>query len=319
MDYVYKLTTHGRAVLATCMASEAPFQITRVAFGSGLIDEKINLADVHELLQAVSDGAITERRHEDDRLYLTIQFANVQHPEVKTFLLTEFMVYVHNPETGQETDLIYGSLGDYRQPVPAYHSAFPPSVFNFPLILILSDEINVAVSAPAGLVTYDDLRRMAQEGQLGVTHAEFTIPVSGWQQNQEENIPYSFVFDLKNDAITERMTPVLTILPESTSVAEICMFAPFAQTLNGSLRIWAKAIPTESVKANLTLLGDVGSYLSTSGESLFAIPIASTEEVGSVKIGDGLKIAEDGTLSVNAASEEEINAMFSEVLNPDNK
>ena len=34
MDYAYKPTTHGRAVMAACMALEKPFHVTRVAFGS---------------------------------------------------------------------------------------------------------------------------------------------------------------------------------------------------------------------------------------------------------------------------------------------
>lgn len=163
MDYAYKPTTHGRAVMAACMALEKPFHITRVAFGSGKVDEETNLADVHALLEYVSDGAVAERRHEDDRFYLTIQFANSEHREIKTFLLSEFIVYVEDPETGEETDLLYGTLGDYRQPVPAYNPAFPPSVFNFPLTLILSDEINVSVSAPAGLPTYDDILRLQKQ------------------------------------------------------------------------------------------------------------------------------------------------------------
>ena len=66
-------------------------------------------------------------------------------------------MYVEDPETGEDTDLLYGTLGDYRQPVPAYNPAFPPSIFNFPLELIISDEIQVVIAAPAGLVTHDEL------------------------------------------------------------------------------------------------------------------------------------------------------------------
>lgn len=157
MNTAYKPTTHGLAVMAACMALEKPLHITRIAFGSGLVDADTDLADVHELLCFVSDGALTERRHKDSRLFLTIQYANEEHQTVETFLLTEFMIFVEDPETGEETDLLYGTLGDYRQPVPAYHAAFPPSVFNYPLELILSDKIQVNSSAPAGLATWDDL------------------------------------------------------------------------------------------------------------------------------------------------------------------
>ena len=158
MEYGYKLTTHGRAVLTACMATEMPLHLTRVAVGSGLIDESVDLADVHALVNDVAEGAIAERRHENDRLYLTVQYANSAHPEVPTFHLSEFIVYATDPDTGEETDLLYATLGDYVQPVPAYTSAMPASAFNYQLLLVVSDDVQVEVSASPGLVTYDDLQ-----------------------------------------------------------------------------------------------------------------------------------------------------------------
>lgn len=179
MDYAYKPTTHGRAAMAAYMAlGTKPFNITRVAFGSGKVEPDVNLADIHELLEYVSEGAVAERSHKDDRFNLTIQFANSEHKDVPTFLLSEFIVYVEDPETGEETDLIYGTLGDYRQPVPAYNPAYPPSVFNFPLELILSDEINVNISAPAGLVTWDDLIKAKEEILLAIMMGEVSLPLA---------------------------------------------------------------------------------------------------------------------------------------------
>lgn len=177
MEYSYKPTTHGRSVLAAYMAlGTKPFNITRVAFGSGKVSEDVNLADVHELLEYVTDGSVAERAHKDERLFLTIQYANSEHKDVPTFLLSEFIVYVEDPVTGKETDLLYGTLGDYRQPVPAYNPAYPPSVFNFPLELILSDELQVNSSAAPGLVSWEDLRRHnedreAHPGLLARVHA----------------------------------------------------------------------------------------------------------------------------------------------------
>jgi hypothetical protein len=178
MEYTYKPTTHGRAVMAACMALEKPFHVTRVAFGSGKVEEDTNLADVHELLEYVADGAVADRSHKDDRFCLTIQYANSEHKDVKTFLLSEFIVYGEDPATGAETDLIYGSLGDYRQPVPAYNPAYPPSVFNFPLEIILSDEINVSISAPAGLVTFEDLRDYQGKLLREIMMGEISLPLT---------------------------------------------------------------------------------------------------------------------------------------------
>lgn len=299
MEYSYKPTTHGRSAMAAYMAlGTKPFDITRVAFGSGRVDEDVNLADVHELLEYVTDGAVAERTHKDERLFLTIQYANSEHKDTPTFLLSEFIVYVRDPETGNETDLIYGTLGDYRQPVPAYNPAYPPSVFNFPLELILSDEIQVDISAPAGLVTWDDLQKTAT--MLAIRRMDLVIPMEGWEANEESRYP--FRLDIPVASVTEAMTPMLTILPESEDTAASCNLAHHIQTLNGAVRVSAKTVPTAPIQASLVLMGDsTGMILSggaASGET-GAIPVASHTQLGGVILGPDFDIDPSGRLSVN--------------------
>lgn len=254
MDVRYKPTTHGRNVMAACMALEKPLKIVRVAFGSGKVDADVNLADVHELLEYVSDGAVAERRHEDDRLYLTVQYANRAHPGVKMFMLSEFIVYTEDPETKEEIDLLYGTLGDYRQPVPAYNPAFPPSEFNFPLELIISDEVQISVSAPAGLVTYTELIRLLNSRAAGAAEIDIIIPRSGWAADQDTNRAYGFCRDIASTDITENMIPMLTVHPQSLNDAGQCQLCPVSRTLPGLLRVYAKSIPASDIAASLTLL-----------------------------------------------------------------
>lgn len=254
MEYTYKPTTHGRSVMAACMALEKPLKITRVAFGSGKVDEEINLADVHELLEYVTDGAVAERRHEDDRFCLTVQYANTAHPDTKTFMLSEFIVYVEDPEGGADTDLLYGTLGDYRQPVPAYNPAYGPSVFNFPLTLILSDEVNVVVAAPAGLVLYDELIRLLNSRAAGAAQREVIIPTSGWVADTDTGGAYALMLDIASMDITEDMVPDMNIDPAHLETAIGCGLCQSSRTLNGSLRIYAKSIPTAPIKLTLALL-----------------------------------------------------------------
>ncbi len=157
MDYGFKVTTNGRALIAACGTQEAALVLTRVAFGSGLVGKNTNLADIHALVNYIADGRIGKRRHENNRLYLSVQYANADYPEQETFYLSEFMIYARNAKTGEECDLIYATLGDYRQPVPEYSVALAPSTWNFPLVTVVSDEIEISITAPAGLITCDDL------------------------------------------------------------------------------------------------------------------------------------------------------------------
>lgn len=312
MDYAYKVTTNGRAVLAALMGLEKPFHVTRVAFGSGRVDEDANLADVHGLLEYVSDGAVAERSHKDDRFNLTIQYANGEHKDVPTFLLSEFIVYVENPVTEEETDFIYGTLGDYRQPVPAYNPAYPPSVFNFPLTTILSDEINVAVSAPAGLATWEDLERVATIRQ------DIVIPAEGWGKTGEGTYPFRLEIPVKG--CTEKMIPGLTILEEGEAAANLCGLAPRVQTLYGAVQVSAVSVPDAPIPASLTLQGDAsGLMLGVGGDGEYTLPPATENRLGGVKVGQGLNVSSDGTLSVDSASGAEVEEMLTGVFGPDNK
>lgn len=324
MEYRYKPTTHGLAAMAAYMALEKPFHLTRVAFGSGKVDKDTNLADVHELLEYVSDGAVADRNHKDNRFNLTIQYANSEHKEIKTFLLSEFIVFVEDPDTGAETDLLYGTMGDYRQPVPAYNPAYPPSVFNFPLVLVLSDVINVVVSAPAGLPTYDDLENVVQRhnedpnahaGLLkrnGVLTAVITIPASAWQEDPDGLCAYRA--DVSCEEATEAHIPYVSPDNSSMGTAESCGLYDKAEAADGILRFWADSIPEADIIARAALLGPGGGMYAAA-----SLPIAAAGSLGCVKPGDGLKVSPDGTLSVNTASQEEVNEMLTGVFGPDNK
>lgn len=156
MNYGFKITTHGRALLAACMDLDEALNITRVAVGSGRVSEDANLADVHKLVRYMAEGMVADRRREGDRLYLTVQYSNQNSPDTETFQLREFLVYARHPDTGAETDLLYATLGDYPQSIPAYRPDFPPGLWIFPLTIVVSSELEVNVSASPGLVTAEE-------------------------------------------------------------------------------------------------------------------------------------------------------------------
>lgn len=309
MNYEYKVTTHGRAVMAACMDLEKPFRIKRVAFGSGKISEDAELADVHELLEYVSDGAVAQRSHEDNRFNLTVQYANAAHKEVTSvFLLSEFIVYAEDPETGEETDLLYGTLGDYRQPVPPYDPAYPPSVFNLPLVLVLSSEIDAVVSAPAGLVTYEELADITEK--LAIRYIGLTIPRTGWVKDGSGRYPYRA--DVPVAEATALMIPFAAVMEQSEEAAGNCGLAPRAETVEGAVRFRAVSVPEADIVTGLTLLRDsTGVVLAAPGTGgALDLPIATQDVPGLVKPGTGLLVAEDGTMSVNMATDEDFDQMM---------
>lgn len=292
MNSGYKPTTNGRALLAKLMALSEPLTMTRVGIGSGKIAEGTDLADVHELVQYVADGEIAERRHENDRLYLTIQFSNALHQDLPMFYIGEFMIFAQDPETGEEVDLAYATLGDYQQPVPAYREEQGASVYNFPLVMIVSDEIEVTIDVSPGLVTHDELEDAAekavrealdelQPGWSCCGSLQLTIPKEGWVSASEPSADHNYTCDVSVPDVTSAMIPQGTPLPGYFSIAQNAEMMGGCTVLNGAVRFFSKSVPDGDIvcKIDLFRMGGGGGG-------------------GSVDAGVGLGFGMDGKLNV---------------------
>lgn len=264
MDYGYKVTTNGRNLLAALMALGSGLVLTRVAMGSGTVEDGTDLADVHELVSYVTDGTIGGRSHQDDLLNIAIQYANSANPDQPTFYLAEFMVYATDPETGEETDLLYATLGDYKQVVPAYSSGAGSTVFNFPLTLVVSNDIDVTISAPAGLVTYDELEAAVataaeeimermQPGWSVCGALDLTIPVSGWVESNSGSAEYAYICDVEAEGVTSAMIPSGAVLPGYFAIASKAGMLGGCEARNNCLRFYSATTPDADILARVNL------------------------------------------------------------------
>lgn len=75
------------------------------------------------------------------------------------------------------------------------------------------------------------------------------------------------------------------------------------------------------VESGTPFAGDifVNGSGSGGGAGAFTLPAATGTRLGGVKVGGGLSVAPDGTLSVDTADEAEVNEMLTEAFAPDNK
>lgn len=277
MEYAFKLTTAGLELVTACGAEEKPLKLTRVTFGSGKIPEGNRLSDQLTLISPVADGTIIKRSHQDNRLDLVVRYSNKDNPDQETFAIGEFIVYAEHPTTQAETALIYATLGDYAQPVPKYSAAFPPSTFSFPMVVIVSDNIQVTVETAPGSVNFDDMDAAIQaHGQDRTAHQdmreemtrtavkELTIPTSGWEYTysaedgdevqdppkpSRKNYPYQL--DLKVDGVTADHVPAVLIWAEYLDIAVgLC---PTCEAVAGAVRFYAAAAPKAEIKATVVL------------------------------------------------------------------
>ena len=300
LEYGFKPTTRGRALKAKCAALEQPFRLTRVAVGSGRVPDGTNLADVHELVRYVADGTIEHRRHKGDRFFFTVQYANNNNPEIAAFDLSEFIVFGKDPETGAEVDVMYATLGDYTQPVPAYTLEYPPSIWNFPVVLIISDELEVKVEAPPGLVSYEDLQQEVEEAceEIGglFRTMNLTIPVSGWKPAEQPSEDHKFVCDISDTDVRSKHIPFGTVATGSCRAASQARVVGNCETFDGYIRFYAKRIPTQDINASVHLFrmgraqkedaGDSGGSGGTDGPTVDDVPdgyhVSAEEDVSQV-------------------------------------
>lgn len=321
-EYGFKPTVAGRELLAACMATGSGLEITRVGVGSGKVGEDVNLADVTDLLEYVAEGTIAERRHKDNILYLTVQYASNMTPGLGAFYLAEFAVWARHPVSGEEVMLLYATLGDYIQPVNAYSETAAPDVRQYPLALVLSDECVVTISAPGGLVTYDDLQDAVEtacrelvdlmaSGGI-VKTILFTIPVDGWVEDAEPQNGYAYYYDLLDDTITANMIPDTTIAEESLDAAGAAGMCPTAMSYDGFVRYKCTERPGAALTLSCCLMIK-GTYTPGGGSGgTYQLPAATAHALGGVKVqnGSGLTVDSEGNLAIDAATGADAEDLF---------
>lgn len=131
-----------------------------------------------------------------------------------------------------------------------------------------------------------------------VTLTAFTIPTTGWQQ--DGNYGYPYYVDLPVSGLTENDVVAVEITPAGQNVAETVCFLSSSESLSGVLRLRAKHIPTAALAAYYYIIREdllMAFGPLAVGTTPYTLPPATATTLGGVKVGTGLNIAPDGTLS----------------------
>lgn len=139
-------------------------------------------------------------------------------------------------------------------------------------------------------------KQIGQVGGTGIIVLAVIIPATGWAANSGD---YAYRVDVANDSLTADMIPMLSIAPDSLDVAAACGFCPTCEIVAGALRVYAQTMPEEAITASLTAITSKG------GGGYAALQIATKSTLGAIKVGEGLDIQQDGTLSVSLVDEEQ--------------
>jgi len=308
----------GIALIAKALAGRCRIHYTRVAAGKGAIPEGMTPKTMDEPPDYVMDAMISEVTNPiDGECQVTVQISSA---DVEAgFYVTGLLLYAEDPDEGEVpfTYLVLENEPEWIRPA----SSIVGKLATFDVIAAVGDVDTVSATIdPNALVTYRKLKELIDA--LGTRQLPITIPADGWQDNPDGGA-YAYRADIPVESVTAKLIPQLFYPPESAERAGYYGLSPVCETLDGLLRVWSKAVPAEPIPAVLNLTGDASGYFAVgdgnTGSGTFTLPPATENTLGGVKVGSGLNVTRDGTLSVNAATEAEVNEMLTGVLTLENK
>jgi len=169
-----------------------------------------------------------------------------------------------------------------------------------------ADHVNLEVT-PAAIATIgdiQDLREQIQEAlsnlSIGPTIVEAFI-MGGKQAWVESDAPTGYYYqDVPVEGCREwhRARVIIKKVLDMPYVRAMEIL-PTVETMDGCIRVWGrKQIGAKSIAISVELYSEgAGSGTGTG----YTLPVASADRLGGVKVGSGVGVEEDGTISVDAA------------------
>ena len=133
---------------------------------------------------------------------------------------------------------------------------------------------------------------------------------------------YRYYVDVPVTEAAETQFPNVALHKAALETAKNAGLCPTVQTLAGALRFWAKRSPDEDMEATVALVSPGASSSGGGGGSTYVLPVATAMRLGGVKIGKGISVAADGTITASTsgvspddmASTEDTESMLDEVF-----
>ena len=156
------------------------------------------------------------------------------------------------------------------------------------------------------IMSEDRVKELIKEGGGGGSGGgyygryDLALSASGWQEAQDaEGKPYQYIYDAELAASKSTLVPIGAVLADSFHTANDAGILPGCETFDGYVRFYSSSVPEDDVQLTVILFGKGGGNSD--------LTIATREQLGHVKVGDGIDVTEDGVISSNAkVSQEQI-------------
>lgn len=353
------ITVLGRNLITSLMAGEK-IEFTRILVGSGAMPGGMEPIDMTALVEPVAEAVSTVPTIENNVLSMIVEYRNDLNGGLQEgFWLREFGVFARTENT-EEVLLYYATLGDSPQPVNAFKDN-RIDIRRYPITIALELDADVEVAYnPGAFMTSGEAAELVealvnerladlkgnlsglQEDLSGFKQTvgeelqdlndtvsripvnvsmEITISIDGWTVDEGVG---GYHADITDTVITAASVPILTVWTDSLDTAQACGMLSTVMTMDGALRVYTRDIPEADIQCSVTLIGVAAGASgggTPSGDGNYVLPTATQTRLGGVKIGDGVIVRGDGTISVDSeavaekvtATPDEVQEMLKEV------
>ena len=140
--------------------------------------------------------------------------------------------------------------------------------------------------------SYTD-EKVAEALNVGTVYViDASIESTDWLEDEN-----GFYYEIADENITSNMMPVVTLAAESLRTAYNAGMYQTAESFDGYVRITTVERPSDTITLTCGLY--VQGNVVISGGDTYVLPPATANTLGGVKIGEGVNVTSDGTISIN--------------------
>lgn len=286
------ITDVGRNLLSH-VEMGAVFTPTRIVMGSGSLPAGITPRTIKDVVTLEQTLTINKKKRGNDG---TVTIGGVySNQSVSTgFYFRELALYAKAVYPGgqeiAEVLYSYGNAGSTADYMPAYTSGQPVER-EIDLVVYIGNDTEVDLTIESGVYVTQDMLNNALANVGCVEYGQVTIPTEGWEESDDPDFPFCIELPYKGALDTHYADTIVDT--RSFQTAYDCGLCPTMETMNSRLKFWSCVIPKTDIHCHIVLFreGSGGEYI---------MPIASKDKLGGVKIGDGIDVTSDGTISADA-------------------
>lgn len=187
--YGVVITEKGFALDAKLRAGEQ-LKLTRVMVGDGTVPEDTNPRKLTDLVSPFAQATSTTPVAVGSSTSLVVEYRNDMNGGLdRDRYISEFGVFAQDPEEG-EILYLYGDLGDFREPVRAYSPDTPVLTRRYPVTIIVSDGVEVALGyLPSVFMTEAEARAILNAHNVNAeAHQDIREAISGLSSSLDEKM-----------------------------------------------------------------------------------------------------------------------------------